>query len=64
MLNPLKKTKNAWSLIFFNCQVLSAIVESFLAFIYNLFKSLSAFMTCLSCLKLKNFLKLVFKNEM
>lgn len=57
MLNPLKKTKNAWSLIFFNCQVLSAnepfIVESFLAF-----------MTCLSCLKLKNFLKLVFKNEM
>ncbi len=68
MLNPLKKTKNAWSLIFFNCQVLSAnglfIVESFLAFIYNLFKSLSAFMTCLNCLKLKNFLKLVFKNEM
>ncbi len=57
MLNPLKKTKNAWSLIFFNCQVLSAnelsIVESFLAFI-----------TCPSCLKLKNFLKLVFKNEM
>ncbi len=57
MLNSLKKTKNAWSLIFFNCQVLSAnelfIVESFLAF-----------MTCLSCLKLKNFLKLVFKNEM
>ncbi len=40
------------------------IVESFLAFIYNLFKSFSAFMTCLSCLKLKNFLKLVFKNEM
>lgn len=36
MLNPLKKTKNAWSLIFFNYQVLSAnelfIVESFLAF--------------------------------
>ncbi len=68
MLNPLKKTKNAWFLIFFNCQVLSAnelfIVESFLAFIYNLFKSFSAFMTCLSCLKLKNFLKLVFKNEM
>lgn len=57
MLNPLKKTKNAWSLIFFNRQVLSAnelfIVKSFLAFI-----------TCLSCLKLKNFLKLVFKNEM
>ncbi len=57
MLNPLKKTKNAWSLIFFNCQVLSAnelfIVENSLAFI-----------TCLSCLKLKNFLKLVFKNEM
>ncbi len=68
MLNSLKKTKNAWSLIFFNCQVLSAnelfIVESFLAFIYNLLKSLLAFMTCLSCLKLKNFLKLVFKNEM
>ncbi len=36
MLNPLKKTKNAWSLIFFNRQVLSAnelfIVESFLTF--------------------------------
>ncbi len=35
MLNPLKKTKNAWSLIFFNGQVLVAnelfIVESFLA---------------------------------
>ncbi len=68
MLNPLKKTKNAWSLIFFNRQVLSAnelfIVESFLAFICNLFKSFLAFITCLSCLKLKNFLKLVFKNEM
>ncbi len=70
MLNPLKKTKNAWSLIFFNCQVLSAnglfIFESFLAFIYNLnlFKNFLAFITCLSCLKLKNFLKLVFKNEM
>ncbi len=31
---------------------------------YNLFKSLLAFMTCLSGFKLKNFLKLVFKNEM
>ncbi len=40
------------------------MVESFLAFIYNLFKSFLAFMTRLSCLKLKNFLKLVFKNEM
>ncbi len=57
MLNPLKKTKNAWFLIFFNCQVLSAN-ELFIV------KSFSAFMTCLSCLKLKNFLKLVFKNEM
>ncbi len=53
MLSPLKKTKNAWSLIFFKCQVLSAgelFILSFLAF--------------MSCLKLKNFLKLVFKNEM
>lgn len=36
MLNPLKKTKNAWSLIFFNCRVLSAnelFILSFLAFI-------------------------------
>lgn len=57
MLNPLKKTKNAWSLIFFNCQVLSAN-ELFIA------KSFLAFITCLSRLKLKNFLKLVFKNEM
>lgn len=36
MLNPLKKTKNAWSLIFFNRQVLSAgklfMFKSFLAF--------------------------------
>ncbi len=30
----------------------------------NLFKSFLAFITCLSGLKLKNFLKLVFKNEM
>lgn len=56
MLNPLKKTKNAWSLIFFNYQVLSANELFILSFL--------AFITCLSCLKLKNFLKLVFKNEM
>ncbi len=52
-----KKTKNAWSLIFFNAQVLPTselfIVESFLAS-----------RTRLSGFKLKNFLKLVFKNEM
>ncbi len=57
MLNPLKKTKNAWSLIFFNAQVLSAsgllyfYIKAFS--FYNLFE-----------FELKNFLKLVFKNEM
>ncbi len=68
MLNPLKKTKNAWSLIFFNCQVLSAnelfIFKAFSFYDLNLLKNFLAFITCLSCLKLKNFLKLVFKNEM
>ncbi len=53
MLNSLKKTKNAWSLIFFNRQVLSAnelfIVESFLAFIhlFELFKIKELFKACL-----------------
>ncbi len=56
MLKPFKKTKNAWSLIFFNAQVLSA------SELYIL--KLLAFITCLSGFKLKNFLKLVFKNEM
>ncbi len=55
MLNPLKKTKSAWFLIFFNAQVLSA---------GGLLLKLLAFRTCLSGFKLKNFLKLVFKNEM
>ncbi len=70
MLNPLKKTKNAWSLIFFNRQVLSANelfilkLKAFSFYNLNLFKNFLAFITCLSCLKLKNFLKLVFKNEM
>ncbi len=68
MLNPLKKTKNAWSLIFFNRQVLSAnelfIFKAFSFYDLNLFKNFLAFITCLSCFKLKNFLKLVFKNEM
>lgn len=55
MLNPLKKTKNAWSLIFFNAQVLSAgELLYYKAFsFYNLLE-----------FELKNFLKLVFKNEM
>ncbi len=53
MLNPLKKTKNAWSLIFFNCQVLSAnelfIVESFFGFydLSELFKTKELFKACL-----------------
>lgn len=55
-IKPFKKTKNAWSLIFFN-QVLPTS-ELFI------FKSFLAFRTCLSGFKLKNFLKLVFKNEM
>lgn len=43
MLNPLKKTKNAWSLIFFNAQVLptSGLLYFFIfkAFsFYNLFE--------------------------
>ncbi len=43
---------------------MSFLFLKLLAFIYNLFKSFLAFMTCLSGFKLKNFLKLVFKNEM
>ncbi len=47
MLNSLKKTKNAWSLIFFNRQVLPAnelfIVESFLAFMNLTWTCLKAF---------------------
>ncbi len=38
MLNPLKKTKNAWSLIFFNRQVLSANELFKLFSFYDLFE--------------------------
>ncbi len=68
MLNPLKKTKNAWSLIFFNCQVLSAnelfIVESSLAFMTWTYLKAFWLLWLVWVVKLKNFLKLVFKNEM
>ncbi len=39
-------------------------LKAFSFYDLNLFKNFLAFITCLSCLKLKNFLKLVFKNEM
>lgn len=52
MLNPLKKTKNAWSLIFFNCQVLSAnelfIFKAFSFYnLFELFKIKELFKACL-----------------
>ncbi len=40
------------------------LLKAFGFYDLNLFKSFLAFITCLSGLKLKNFLKLVFKNEM